>query len=99
MQRRALAAFAFCMENLSAYRRSPREQSRIKDLLGHAPTSGTRALDVGARDGYLSRLLARRFEHVVALDLEPPPVRHPRVQPLLGDARALAFHDRTFDFV
>jgi SAM-dependent methyltransferase len=56
-------------------------------------------LDVGARDGYLSRLLTERFEHVVALDLEKPTILHPRIEPIKGNATALTFEDNSFDVV
>ena len=37
------------------------------------------AIDVGARDGFLSVSLTDRVEHVVALDLIAPDIAHPRV--------------------
>jgi SAM-dependent methyltransferase len=86
-------------DDLSAYRASEREQQRIEDLLALLPASGRSVLDVGARDGYLSRLLAERFDHVVALDLEPPSIAHARIECVKGDATALAYADETFDAV
>jgi Methyltransferase domain len=86
-------------QDLTAYRQSDREQARIQDLFDLLPRRGILALDVGARDGYLSLLLADRFDHVVSLDLEKPRVQHPRVEPVQGDASNLPYADDTFDGV
>ena len=40
-------------QDLTAYRQSEREQARIRNLLDLLPLRGARALDIGARDGYL----------------------------------------------
>lgn len=85
--------------DLSAYRSSHREKGRIDDLFELIPRQGRRALDIGARDGYLSKLLAERFDHVVALDLERPVIDDPRIEPVKGDATALAFDGGSFDAV
>lgn len=85
--------------DLSAYRASEREQARIRDLFGLLPEKGSNALDIGARDGFLSVLLAERFDHVVALDLEKPELTHPRIEPVKGNASQLAFEDDSFDLV
>jgi hypothetical protein len=63
------------------------------------PATGVSALDIGARDGFVSRLLTQRFDHVVALDLEPPAIDDARVQSVQGDATALPFADDAFDVV
>jgi Methyltransferase domain len=76
-----------------------KEQSRIRDLLELTSSSGETLLDIGARDGYLSKLFADRFKRVVALDLERPDVVHPRVEPVAGDATALAYGDGAFDSI
>jgi SAM-dependent methyltransferase len=83
----------------SAYRSHPRERARIDDLLRQLPRCGGSALDIGARDGHLSRLLTERFERVVALDLHRPEVDHPRVTPVPGDATRLEFPDSSFNVV
>src|SRR5450432_2290260 len=57
------------------------------------------ALDVGARDGHFSRLLAETFGSVVALDLQQPQWRHPGVQCVSGDVTHLEFADESFDLV
>lgn len=57
------------------------------------------ALDVGARDGFISRLLAGHFPFVTALDLELPSIDHERVQSVKGNIAALDFPDASFDLV
>lgn len=84
---------------LRAYREHPREVERVSRLFGLMARSGPKALDVGARDGHLSVLLAERFERVVALDLNRPEVRHPRVDCVQGDAAQMNFADRSFHTV
>jgi hypothetical protein len=76
-----------------------KEQLRIGDLLRLIPPRGQSLLDVGARDGYLSRLCVDRFNRIVALDLVKPVVHDPRVEAVAGDARALPYPDNSFDVV
>jgi SAM-dependent methyltransferase len=76
-----------------------REQARMRDLLELIPSRGESVLDIGARDGYLARLLADRFTRVVALDLVKPVTVHPRVACVVGDATALTYDDNAFDAV
>lgn len=83
----------------SGFRESPLEQARIADLFSHIPPSGARALDVGARDGYLSLRLATCFESVVALDLRQPEIAHPRVECVAANAASLQYPDGAFDLV
>jgi hypothetical protein len=85
--------------DLSRYRESPLEQSRIADLFALLPKTAKRSLDIGARDGYMSIRLAERAESVVALDLELPSVAHPRVTPVAGDVTNIEYPDRHFDVV
>lgn len=63
------------------------------------PSSGDVALDIGARDGHFSTLIAERFARVIALDLSKPNVRHPKVECVQGDASSLQFPDKRFDLV
>jgi hypothetical protein len=56
-------------------------------------------LDIGARDGHFSFLLAERFEEVYALDLEQPVLAHPTIRCLKGDVTRLEFNDKMFDLV
>jgi SAM-dependent methyltransferase len=85
--------------DLSDYRRSLPEQTRISDLFRLAPNKGRVALDIGARDGYLSKGLADRFNPTIALDLRRPNIKHPNVECVQADAGKLPFADDTFDLV
>src|SRR5262249_46590485 len=57
---------------MEAYRKTPLEQQRITDLMNIIPKGHDSVLDVGARDGYLSRLLTGHFASVTAFDLKKP---------------------------
>jgi len=85
--------------DLTQYRNSQAEQQRTADLFRLIPCDGLVALDAGARDGYFSRMLARRFKTVVALDLEQPSFSYPRVVCVKGDVTHLSFDDSSFDLV
>jgi SAM-dependent methyltransferase len=85
--------------NLTEYRASTKEQERTRDLLGLVPASGGTALDIGARDGYFSLLLAERFDRVIALDLTQPRIVHPKITCVAGNAAALEFPADSIDFV
>lgn len=85
--------------NLTEYRAPALEKQRTSDLMGLIPKVGQSALDIGARDGHFSVLLARSFENVVALDLEKPSFKHPGVECVQGDASRLDYPDGTFDLV
>jgi len=85
--------------DLAAYRTSHREQDRIGNLLTLVPGATTSLMDAGARDGYLSVLLANRGCSVTALDLEKPTVRHDNVTCVQGDITALRFDTGSFDLV
>lgn len=85
--------------NLTEYRSSPNEKARIGDLMCMLPHGGGRALDIGARDGFISRLLADHFAVVVALDLETPIIEHEKIQCLRGDITSLDFDNSSFDLV
>lgn len=85
--------------DLHAYRASPSEQERIADVLRHIPAGRRTVLDIGARDGYISRLLADRIDSVTALDLTPPSIDDPRILCVAADASRLPFPDNAFDTV
>jgi hypothetical protein len=85
--------------DLSAYRKSEREQARIAALFELMPDGGETALDVGARDGFVSLLLADRFQKVCALDLVRPNLEHQSVECVQGDICRLDFPDNSFDLV
>ncbi|NVD97762.1 bifunctional 2-polyprenyl-6-hydroxyphenol methylase/3-demethylubiquinol 3-O-methyltransferase UbiG [Massilia sp. BJB1822] len=85
--------------DLTVYRASSSEQQRTADLLRLMPAKGRSALDIGARDGHFSMLMADRFEEVTALDLTHPNIPHPRVRCIKGNAANMQFSDGAFDFV
>ncbi|MGE0769737.1 MAG: class I SAM-dependent methyltransferase [Hyphomicrobiaceae bacterium] len=85
--------------DLYEYRNSPSERQRTEDLLRLIPSEGRHALDIGARDGHFSLLMADRFESITALDLTQPNISHPRIQCVQGNAAQMRFPDRAFDFV
>ena len=85
------------MGNLK-YRINEFEVARARVLVRQFP-EGKIALDVGARDGYFSEILATRFDSVVALDLDLPEIDVPNVVCRVGDVTDLEFADAQFDFV
>jgi hypothetical protein len=80
---------------LLAHRERPEEKARIASLLRLLPKGGT-ILEIGARDGYISRALAPHFDRVIAVDLHKVTISHPRIEAVAGDVRALDFPDRSF---
>lgn len=85
--------------DLTDYRASPAERVRIADLFALLPERGARALDIGARDCHLAKMLAERFERVVALDLHRPEIDHVAIDPVVGSVACLPFADDQFDAV
>ena len=83
--------------DLTAYRASASEQMRIADLLSLMPDSFSTGLNIGARDGYISRRMAERCGRVIALDLSTPEITHDKIECVKGDATALSFEDNSFD--
>lgn len=74
------------------------EQARIASLQRLLPAGG-RALEVGSRDGYITRLIAGRYTNLVALDLERPSLDLQGVTCVAGDVRSLDWPDDSFDVV
>ena len=85
--------------DLEKYHASEKEKARTEDLLHLLPTGRRSVLDIGARDGYFSRLLTQHFAEVTALDLQKPPFEIARVVTIAGDATRLDFADDSFDCV
>ena len=85
--------------DLTDYRNSPLEKQRTADLMAKVPSGLDRMLDIGARDGFFSHLLAERSRSVTALDLESPSIKGERIECVQGDATKLQFADDTFDLV
>jgi SAM-dependent methyltransferase len=81
------------------YRQSPLEQARVADLVRILPAQRASVLDIGARDGFISSLLAEHFGRVVALDVVMPQFEAGRVTLIQGDVAHLAFRDNSFDVV
>lgn len=65
--------------DLSDYRSRPSEKARTGDLMDLLPDATDSALDIGARDGFLSKHLANQFLGVTALDLEQTVIDHERI--------------------
>ena len=86
-------------DELARYRASEAEQQRTADLLQLLPTGRRSVLDIGARDGHFSRLLADRFGEVTALDLQKPRFQIPGVVTVEGDVTHLQFADDSFGCV
>jgi ubiquinone/menaquinone biosynthesis C-methylase UbiE len=85
--------------DLKTYRETPWERARIANLMDILPQQRKSVLEIGARDGHISRLLAGHFEEVTALDLEKPSFQIDRVRPIQGDVCRLEFPDGFFDCV
>ena len=87
------------MTNLSEYRDSESEKERTSSLMALVPNSIETALDIGARDGFISKLLAKTIPSVTALDLEMPVIDCNGIHCVAGDITALRFPDSSFDLV
>lgn len=85
--------------DLTIYRNSASEKARSDSLLALMPSHGQHALDIGAREGYFSLLMAQRFSRVTALDLTTPNISHPRISCVAGDVARLPFPADSFDLV
>jgi len=85
--------------DLTEYRNSAAERARVSDLMRLLPEGGTSVLDIGARDGFISRLLTNHFPMVTALDLERPSIEHERILCERDDITALRFADASFNLV
>lgn len=84
---------------LDQYRASDTERERIVDLMALIPTGIQSAIDIGARDGFISRQLAGLGLQVTALDLKKPEIPDENISCVQGDLTQLAFADGTFDLV
>jgi len=86
--------------DLTSYRNKAAEKARSADLMKIIPNGCEgNVLDVGARDGWYSFLLADKFNKVIALDLQMPNIEHPKIQCVKGDASNLNFDDGAFELV
>ena len=89
----------FNLINLQEYRSTEFEAARTADLVRIVPRNRTSILDIGARDGHVSKLLTPYFEKVVALDLKRPGFDYPGIETIGGDVTDLPFPDNSFDCV
>jgi hypothetical protein len=85
--------------DIAEYRARPREQERIASLMKMIPKGRSSVLEIGARDGYISKLLTDFFETVTALDLKPLHISHQKVINIKGDVTCLEFQDNAYDTV
>src|SRR5690242_3637825 len=85
--------------DMGEYRRSPSEQARLRGLMDIVPKGRNSILDIGARDGHVSRLLTEHFQSVTALDLVRPTFNIDGVMTVQGDVTNLEFPDKSFDVV
>jgi SAM-dependent methyltransferase len=75
------------------------EKMRLQGLLDLLPLNRRSILEIGARDGFVTRALAERFEITTALDLEVPRFEIERVVNVKGDVQQLNFAASSFDCV
>jgi SAM-dependent methyltransferase len=87
------------MADLQKYRASELEKARTADLLRVLPKGRATVLDIGARDGFFSKLLTEHFASVTALDLKKPPFHYPGIVTVAGDVTKLDFPDNAFDCI
>jgi SAM-dependent methyltransferase len=87
------------MADLEKYRATDLERARTADLLRILPRGRATVLDLGAREGFFSKLLTEHFTSVTALDLERPNVEFPGVVTVSGDITRLDFPDSAFDCI
>lgn len=76
---------------------SEREQKRLESLFSMLPAQAESVIDIGAREGYISLQLAKRYDAVTALDLTRPRIENPFVTCVAGDVTRLDFPDGSFD--
>lgn len=88
--------------DLTKYRESDSEKARTNDLvriIENLNASSEKSLDIGARDGHFSKILAKHYDLVIALDLEKPLFEYDNVTCVQGDVTNLKFEDDYFNLV
>jgi 2-polyprenyl-3-methyl-5-hydroxy-6-metoxy-1,4-benzoquinol methylase len=75
------------------------EKERISEIIKIIPKGYTSLLDVGGRDGYISKCLIKDFKEIYLLDLEKPKIAEPNIRPIRGDVTHLEFSRDRFDVV
>ncbi|MDY6824172.1 MAG: class I SAM-dependent methyltransferase [Thermodesulfobacteriota bacterium] len=89
-------------DELSKYRNNSSEIQRIEDLIRIIkPITNTEksVIDIGARDGFLSKQLLGYYERVVAFDLQPLTIFNENISWVRGDIAAISFKNNSFDLV
>lgn len=82
------------------YRNTSLEKARTSDLMNLIQDDClSTVLDIGARDGWFSVLLAEKFDEVYAIDIEYPLIEHQKIKCLHGDVTKLQFENNVFDLV
>jgi len=81
------------------YRSSASEAERISDLMSLLPEGTKSALEIGARDGYISQFLAKRFPQLFVLDITPLEFDATGFLPVQASVTSLPFPDSIFDVV
>jgi hypothetical protein len=84
---------------IPGWRETEIEQTRVADLMAMLPSDVRTAVDIGARDGFISSRLADRGVKVTALDLQKPQIDDARIDCVKGDATSLSFGADHFDLV
>lgn len=84
--------------DLEQYRQADSEKLRLQDIVRLLP-KGKSVLEIGARDGFHSKILTDHFDTVTALDLQKPSFQIDRVVTVRGDVTQLDFPDNHFDCV
>ncbi len=75
------------------------EALRIDSLEAMLPAGIADLLEIGSRDGRVTRMLVKHSKSITALDLELPNLTLPSVTCVQGNVTALQFADRSFDCV
>ena len=99
MMKKDLALTSIPSSAIQVSHDSPREQARVADLMSMLPSGRRSVLDIGARDGYVTRQIAQCGHEVTALDLTLPQIAAPGIRCVQGNAADLPFEDGTFDLV
>ncbi|MBU4009417.1 MAG: class I SAM-dependent methyltransferase [Proteobacteria bacterium] len=76
-----------------------RIKERRDDLLRIIPKTRSSILEIGAREGYHTKILAKYFDNVTALDLVKPKFNFKNVTTVEGNVTCLDFEDCSFDVV
>jgi methyltransferase family protein len=78
---------------------SPLEQLRLERLTSLLPKNATSVLEIGARHGVMTQIMAEMYDDVTALDLKAPSFQINGVRTVAGDVQQLQFPDNSFDCV